>query len=217
MYGHIIQYRIVPRQFIIKGGRIVRFDTYFKVRCSECGKTYKKIRMTDYQLGDILYMLFIRIGQYDGPSQDQFRDDGPALAKGFARYGIEFTTEETTLFNRFYTLEYDRSRRMLVFYKPPKEVEEIAGIGHGAVRVVSKIRGCVHNDVIYLLAVETIIGDAVFVMSTYVMGVMKGSGLVWLHQTLHLLPLRINEHIMWAIEDLTKPIKADRGGAVWRL
>ncbi|MEM0348957.1 MAG: hypothetical protein QXD24_02070 [Candidatus Caldarchaeum sp.] len=207
----------MPRQIIIKRGEVVGLDTYFKVRCSDCGKTYEKIRVTDYQLGDLLNMLFVRIGQYDRPSQDQFRDDGPALAKGFARYGIEFTTEETTLFHRFYTLEYDRSKRMLVFHKPPKEVEEIAGIRHAAVRVVSKIRRCVQNEVIYLLAVEAIIGDAIFVMSTYLMGIMKRSRLAWLHRTLHLLPLRINEHITWAIEDLTQPIKADRGGAFWRL
>lgn len=190
-----------PHQLIIERGRVVGFYTFPAISSTIRRKSPKKIRVTEHELERLLNMFLTRSGQYDRPSQGRGSEDGPALSEALMHHGIMFTTEETTLFHRFYRLEYDSARRMLVFYKPPNEAEAMAGITQAAVRVADIIRRDRVNDVIYLLAVEAIIGDGVYVMSTYLMGVMKGTGLAWLHPTLHTLPLRIRDHINWLMQN----------------
>lgn len=59
---------------------------------------------------------FWRIGRW---SEDPLRSDKTMLASGLKSYGITLETKYTTSFRRFYSLEYNCSEKVLMFYRPP--------------------------------------------------------------------------------------------------
>lgn len=218
---HRITPSICPRKLIIKRGRVAGFETYYMVECRDpgCGKTYEKVWMDDEHFSRVLMMNFIAfVGHRVGPPSDTPSHEKD-LAEMLAKHGVELLSEETLLFHRFYTLEFDRARRAVVVYRPPKEFEKLVGVTNSTIQIAEARNRGDENEYILLIAFKVSVKAerSEYVFSTCLLGVMK-SGHVWLNQTPHTLPLRLGDHLAWSmgLNPGDSVVEADRGGLVWR-
>jgi len=215
-------YRVRPYKLLMEDGRVVGFTCYRIVRCECCGKQFRFIPVTEDELVFLLHGRFIgRIGR---ESNDPLLLTRETFAKELELYGIRLKTEYTTLFRRFYSLEYDSSKRTLIFYRPPKELEKMLRIRRAGVQILDKVDRGDENEVIYLIAVKIKLASSLDnspyfrIMSTCLLGIMKVNGMVWLHQTPHTLLLRLGNHLAWimGVDERYRVVEADRAGDVWR-
>ncbi len=204
---------IRPKRLILEDGRLMGFTCYRVVRCGCCKKRYRFIPVGEDHLTRLLREFFWRKGRR---SDDLFRSDKALLAGELKGYGIRLETEYTAFFRRFYSLKYGGSHKVLTFYRPPKELEKMTGIRRAVLQVLDKASGGDENGVIYLLAVKIKIDDSHYTMSTHLLRIMK-NGHVWLNQTPHMLPPRLDDHLAWIMGlNPGERMEADRGEAVWR-
>jgi hypothetical protein len=208
------EFRIRPKSLVINEGRITGVETYDELRCVSCGKSFKEVRAEEDDFINILnWPMLCIVGDGRGDVVDRVDD----LAKILSIHGIGLVQEETPLLYRFYTLEYDRGRRAVVVYRPPKEFESLIEISESAVQIVDyRYRGD-ENIIVMLIAFKIRFRLDNCVVSTCLLGIMK-NGHVWLHQTLHTLPPSLDHHLAWSmgLSPDGSVVEADRGGKVWR-
>ncbi|MEM4273323.1 MAG: hypothetical protein QW420_03070 [Candidatus Caldarchaeum sp.] len=205
---------IRPSRLILEDGQLVGFTCYRVVRCGCCKKRYRFIPVTEDQLAQLLREFFWRIGSR---SEDPLRSDKTMLASELKSYGIRLETKYTTSFGRFYSLEYNSSEKVLMLYRPPKELERMVGIRRHVVQVLDKASRWGENEVIYLLAVKIKIDDSHYTMSTCILEIMRAEGVAWLHKTPHTLPPRLDDHLarVMGLNPGNGTMKAEGGGVGW--
>jgi hypothetical protein len=215
-------YRVRPYKLLIEDGHVVGFTCYRIVHCDCCGKQFRFIPVKKDQFASLLRENFIeRIGR---ESNDLIWTTSKVFMTELQAHGIRLKTKHTTLFRQFYSLEYDSSKRTLIFYRPPKELEKMLRIRRAGVQILDKVDRGDENEVIYLIAVKIKLASSLDnspyfrIMSTCLLGIMKVNGMVWLHQTPHTLPLRLDNHLAWIMEvdERYRVVEADRAGDVWR-
>ncbi|MEM2144698.1 MAG: hypothetical protein QW279_05020 [Candidatus Jordarchaeaceae archaeon] len=215
-------YRVRPYKLLMEDGHVVGFTCYRIVHCDCCGKQFRFIPVTEDELLFLLRENFIeRIGR---ESNDPLLLSREMFANELKLYGIRLKTEYTTLFRQFYSLEYDSSKRTLIFYRPPRELEKMLRIRRAWVQILDKADRGDENKLIYLIAVKIRLASSVDnspyfrIMSTCLLGIMKVNGMVWLHQTPHTLPLKLGNHLAWimGVDERYRVVEADRAGDVWR-
>lgn len=208
------EFTIRPKSLVIKEGRITGVETYDELRCVSCGKSFKEVRAEEDDFINILnWPMLCIVGDGRGDVVDRVDD----LAKILSIHGIGLVQEETPLFYRFYTLEYDRARRAVVVYRPPKEFESLIEISESAVQIVDSACRGDENIIVMLIAFKIRFRLDNCVASTCLLGIMK-NGHVWLHQTLHTLPPSLDHHLAWSmgLSPGDSVVEADRGGKVWK-
>lgn len=214
--AHGLWQSIWPKALIVEQGRITGLETYEGVGCSHCGKDFKELRAVGYEFGAIIKRAVYIISVYDRYGRRDITDHGGFVANLLRCYGVELIEEETLMFHRFYTLEYDRARRAVVVYRPPKELETLID-ARSALQVVDFGARGDENIMVLLIAFKIRFMFDKRVVSTCLLGIMK-SGHVWLNQTPHTLPPRLDDHLAWSmgLNRGEEVVEADRSGIVWR-
>jgi hypothetical protein len=214
MKVHDIMPNIRPMSLIMERDRIAGIETFDTVNCRCCGKTFEKLKATEKDCINILRDFLFLIIQFE---RKDIVDHKERLENLLRTYDVRLVEEETPLLHQFYTLEYDRSMRIMKAHRPPKEFEKLVGIKQSAVQIIDQTDRGDENNLIILTAFKIQYGWEIYTVSTCLLGFMK-NGHIWLNQTIHTLPPRLDDHLAWSmgLNPGDEIVEADRGGMVWR-